>query len=131
VHYLCLAYYDPKVTAELPKADVVAVVRQCKPHDEALHATGHVVAQAALGTPGETRVIRPRHGRNLGYTDGPFTEAKEVVGGFFIIEAEDMDEATRIATLHPAGQIGDELGWGIEIWPIKRLDLYDGSVRRG
>lgn len=125
--FLCLAYHDPQATASLPRSEVAAVVKQCRPHDDALRATGHLVLQAALGSSSETRVIKPRHGRNLGYTDGPFTEAKEVVGGFFIIEAADMEEATRIASLHPAGQIGEQLGWGVEIWPIKRLDRYDGK----
>ena len=131
MNFLCLAFYDVEKTSALPKSDVAAVVKQCKPHDEALRATGHLVFQAALGTPSERRIIRPRHGRNLGYTDGPFAEAKEVVGGFFVIEAADMEEATRLARLHPAGQIGDELGWGIEIWPIKRLDRYVGDRRAG
>ena len=125
MNYLCLAYYDPQATASLPKSEVAAVVKQCGPHDDALRATGQLVLQAALGAPSETRVVRPRHGRNLGYTDGPFSEAKEVVGGFFIIEATDMEDAVRVASLHPAGQIGEQLGWGIEIWPIKRLDRYD------
>jgi hypothetical protein len=125
MNYLCLAYYDAEATASLPKADVAAVVKQCRPHDDALRATGQLRFQAALGTPAEARVVRPTRGGAERFTDGPFTEAKEVVGGFFIIEASDMDEAKRVASLHPAGQIGDELGWGIEIWPIKRLDRYE------
>jgi hypothetical protein len=125
MNFLCLAYYDPQATASTPKSEVAAVVKQCKPHDDALRASGKLKLQAALGAASESRVVRPRYGRNLGYTDGPFSEAKEVVGGFFIIEAGDMDEATRIASLHPAGNIGDELGWGIEIWPIRRLDRHN------
>lgn len=125
MNFLCLAYYDPQTTASLPKAEVAAVVKQCRPHDDALRATGNLVIQAALGATSEARTVRPRAGRDR-FTDGPFSEAKEVVGGFFIIQAADMDDAVRIASLHPAGQIGDQLGWGIEIWPIKRLDRYDG-----
>ena len=124
MNFLCLAYYDPKATAALPRAEVASVVNQCGPHDDALRATGQLVLQAALGTPAEARVVKPRLPRSQRFTDGPFTEAKEVVGGFFIIEAADMDDAVRVASLHPAGQIGDQLGWGIEIWPIKRLDRY-------
>ena|SRR5687767_7571269 len=124
MNFLCLAYYDPEATAALPKSEVAAVVKQCRPHDDALRATGQLVLQAALGTAAETRVVKPKLPRSQPYTDGPFTEAKEVVGGFFIIEAADMDDAIRVASLHPAGQIGDQLGWGIEIWPIKRLDRY-------
>jgi hypothetical protein len=125
MNYLCLAYYDPQATAALPPSEVAAVVKQCGPHDEALRATGQLVLQASLGAPTEARVVKPRHGRNQKFTDGPFTEAKEIVGGFFIIEARDMVEAVKVASLHPAGQVGDTLGWGIEIWPINRLDRYD------
>jgi hypothetical protein len=125
--FLCLAYYDTEVTASHSKEEVAAVVKHCKPHDRALHETGRVVFQAALGTPDETRVIRPPRSKKQRFTDGPFTEAKEMVGGFFVIEAADMDEAVRIASLHPAGNIGETLGWGIEIWPIRRLDRFDGQ----
>lgn len=45
-------------------------------------------------------------------TDGPYAEAKEIVGGFFIIEA------VRVASLHPAATLGESVGWGIEVHPI-------------
>ena len=125
MNFLCLAYYDAQATASVPKSEYASVVKQCRPHDEALRATGKLVLQAALGATSDARVVRPGAGRKDRFTDGPFSEAKEVVGGFFIIEAADMEEAIRVASLHPAGQIGDRLGWGIEIWPIKRLDRYD------
>ena len=51
-------------------------------------------------------------------TDGPYAEAKEMVGGFFIIEAADKDEAVRVASLHPAATLGERVGWGIEVHPI-------------
>jgi hypothetical protein len=128
VKYLCLAYYDPAATDALPKADLAAIVKQCPAHDEALRASGRLVLQASLGEPSATRVIRPRRGRKLHVVDGPFTESKELVGGFFIIEASDIDEAVRIASLHPAAQIGEEIGWGIEIWPVDRLVRYDSAT---
>ena len=46
-------------------------------------------------------------------------ETKEQIGSFFLIEAADMQEAVRIASLHPAALLGEELGWGIEIRPVK------------
>lgn len=55
-------------------------------------------------------------------TDGPYAEAKELVGGFFIIDAadkdKDKDEAVRVASLHPAATLGESVGWGIEVHPI-------------
>ena len=125
--FLCLAYYDPAATAALPEEELASIVRQCPPLDEALRATGRLVAQASLGEPGSTRVIRTRRSRKLHVTDGPFTESKELVGGFFIIEAADMDDAVRIASLHPAAQLGDETGWAVEVWPIERFMEYGAS----
>ena len=51
-------------------------------------------------------------------TDGPFAETKEQIGAFFIIEARDLDEATRVASQHPAAHLGEEVGWGVEVRPI-------------
>jgi hypothetical protein len=51
-------------------------------------------------------------------TDGPFAETKEQVGGFFMIEAKDMDEAMSIASKHPAAHLGEQVGWGIEVRPL-------------
>ena len=51
-------------------------------------------------------------------SDGPFVETKERVGGLFLIEARDLNDAIRVASLHPAAHLGEQLGWGIEIRPI-------------
>lgn len=117
--YLCLAYYRPESMAALPPDELQAMVRQCPPKDAELKATGGLVLSASLRDPTETLCIRPRGGRPM-VTDGPFTEAKELVGGFFIIEAEGRDEAIRIASLHPAATLGEQAGWGIELLPIDR-----------
>ena len=121
--YLCLAYYDVKAMAATPKAELDAVVSQCPAHDAALRASGRLVAQASLGAPERARVVRPRKGKAT-VTDGPFTESKELVGGFFLLEASDMDEAVRVASLHPAAELGETMGWGIEIWPLDSYEEY-------
>ena len=59
-------------------------------------------------------------------TDGPYTESKELVGGFFIIEAADRQEAVRVASIHPAANLGEQVGWGIEIHPIGFFEQYGG-----
>ena len=61
--------------------------------------------------------IRPRNAKVV-ITDGPFVETREKVGGLFIIEARDLNEAIRIASLHPAAHLGEDLGWAIEVRPI-------------
>ena len=116
--YLCLAYYDDKKFEALSKPELDAIVSQCQPHDEALRASGHLVVSASLRKPkGATTSVRPRSGK-VSVTDGPFAETKEQVGGFFIIEARDLNEAIRVASHHPAAHLGERLGWGIEVRPI-------------
>jgi hypothetical protein len=118
--YLCLAYYDPQKFASMSPAAVEALVSQCPAHDAALRACGGLVMQASLGELDGARTILPKAGRPF-FTDGPFTETKEQIGGFFIIEAADIDDALRIAALHPAARIGAEAGWGVEVRPIEHF----------
>jgi hypothetical protein len=120
--YLCLACYDAKAFEALSASEVEAIVSKCPPHDQALRASGHLVVHASLGSPRERTAVRPRHGRPT-VTDGPFAETKEQVGGFFIIEARDLNEAIRVASLHPAAHLGERVGWGVEVRPIERFQI--------
>lgn len=116
--YLCLAYYNTQQFAAMAPEAMQALVSQCPAHDAALRASGRLVMQASLGEPAQTRTIHPKMGKPS-FTDGPFVETKEQVGGFFIIDAQDMDDALRIAALHPAAQIGEQAGWCVEVRPIE------------
>jgi len=116
--YLCLAYYDAQAFEALSPPELDAIVSKCPPHDEALRRSGHLVLQASLGAARATTTVRPRNGQPS-VTDGPFTETKEQVGGFFIIEARDLNEAIRVASLHPAAHLGERVGWGVEVRPIE------------
>ena len=60
-------------------------------------------------------------------TDGPFAEAKEMIGAFFLIEAKDRAEALAVAGLHPAAKLGEHVGWGVE---VRGIDYFD-QPRRG
>ena len=95
---------------------------QCPAHDEELRKSGHLVIQASLGSPRATITVRPSNGRPS-VTDGPFAETKEQVGGFFIIEARDLNEAIRVASKHPAAHLGEQVGWGIEVRPIEMYEV--------
>ena len=115
--YLGLAYYDPGKFAAMAPADVQALVSQCPALDEKMRATGKVRVAASLAEPKNWMTLRPRGGKPQ-ITDGPFAEAKEMVGGLFIIEAADRDEALRLASMHPAAQIGEAGGWAVELIPM-------------
>lgn len=121
--FLCLAYYDTEKFAALPPEELQALVSQCPAHDAALRASGALHLQASLGDPAATRTLRPGSGKPS-VTDGPFVETKEQVGGFFIIDAADMDGALRIAAKHPAALIGGHVGWAVEVRPVEYFDQY-------
>lgn len=118
--YLGLAYFTPEKFAAMSPDDVEALESQCPALDEKMQATGKMLVSASLGDSSNWRTLRPRNGRTH-VTDGPYAESKEVVGGLFIIEADSLDEALRIASMHPAAQLGEEGGWAVELIP---MDFY-------
>jgi hypothetical protein len=95
---------------------MTALGAECRPRDEALGRTGQLVIAASLGE--QARTIRRRRGK-VEITDGPFVEAKEMIGSFLILEAADLDAAMLVAALHPAAQMGEDLGWALEVRPIE------------
>ncbi|TBR39431.1 MULTISPECIES: YciI family protein [Dyella] len=115
--YLGLAYFTPDQFAAMAPDQIKKIVSQCPALDEKMYATGKVRVSASLGDLETWKTLRPRSGKTH-VTDGPYTETKEVVGGLFIIEADDPEEALRIASMHPAAQIGEEGGWAVELIPM-------------
>ena len=126
--YLCLAYYDEKKFDAMPKAEVDALVSKCKAHDQELHESGHVVLVASLGPTRSSTSIRSRGGKPW-MTDGPFAETKEQIGAFFILEANDLNEAIRVASKHPAAHLGEQVGWGIEVRPIEMCRAREALIK--
>jgi hypothetical protein len=113
--FLLLAYGDRKKMEALSKAEFEALVAKCRVHDEEFRKTGQVLSVESLEW--ETATLRPRNGKTI-TTDGPFAETKEQVGSILIIEAKDMNDAVRVASLHPAAHLGEHLGWWIEVRAI-------------
>ena len=116
--YLCLAYGDEKRYAALSKTELTEMGVQCKSHDEELHQGGHLALIASLSPTRSTTTLRPVNGKTEVY-DGPFAETKEQVGGFFILEARDLNEAIQAASKHPAARAGEMMGCALEIRPIE------------
>jgi hypothetical protein len=125
MQFLCLAYYDDEKFNAMSKDELDALVAKCHVHDQALRAGGRMTMVASLAAPGTSKSIRPKNGRPS-VTDGPYAEAKECLGSFFIIEAKDLDEATAEASKHPAAHLGETLGWGIEVRPIDVCRAKEG-----
>ena len=119
MRYLCLAYGDKSKMQALPRDELVAIVNKCKPYDDELNKTKGLILHEGLSW--DVTTVKPRNGK-VSVTDGPFVEVKEQAGGVFLIEAKDLNDAIRIASLHPAAHLGEELGWGIEIRPIEAFN---------
>lgn len=103
-------------------ADVQALVSRCPAKDAELKKTEKLVVSASPEGPQAAFALHPRSGKPA-VTDGPYPEAKEMVGGFFIIEAADKDEAVRVASLHPGATLGESVGWGMEVHPIGFFEI--------
>ena len=106
--YLCLVYLDERKLHEVPDEDCVA-------YDTAIRKSGHCIASEALQSVQTATTVRVRDGKTS-ITDGPFAETKEQLAGFYMIEAENLDEAIRIAAQIPPARVGS-----IEVRPIRPI----------
>ena len=114
MRYLCLACGDGAAWERLTPEQQQSYVNRCRVHDEKLAADARVRLYAGLRDGG--RLIRHRSGKPV-VTDGPFIESKEI-GGVFVVEAQDLDEAVQVASMHPAAQMGEEMGWYVVVRPL-------------
>jgi hypothetical protein len=117
--YLGLAYGDRGKMESLSKEESRAIGEECKPYEAEFEKSGRVIVHEGLDWAATS--LLPRQGA-VCVIDGPFVETKEQVGGVFIIEARDFNEAIRVASLHPAAHLGEQLGWGIELRPLMILE---------
>ena len=97
------------------------MLSQCPAKDAAPAQTGCLVWSASLDSPQAALALRP-HCDKTHVTGRPYAKAKEMVGGFFIIEAADRDEAVRVASLHPAATLGESVGWGLRCTRLEVLN---------
>lgn len=113
--YLCLIYAEENQLDTLSDQDLRDMIGECLAYDEALRHSGHWLAAEALQPVHTATTLRVRNER-LSVTDGPFAETKEQLGGFYLIEARDLNDAIRIASRIPSARFG-----AIEVRPIREL----------
>jgi hypothetical protein len=120
--FLLLVYNDPTLLDALPEPQFNTMMKGCLEKADALQREGRLLDFQQLEDPGTARSVRIRNGRTT-TLDGPFAEAKEVLGGFNLIEAESMEEAVRMA---------EELPWAstgcIEVRPVRDVDVVRQRV---
>ncbi|MEO8202193.1 MAG: YciI family protein [Gemmatimonadota bacterium] len=113
--YLCLIYLDEQQMDAMPEADMTALNAAHLTLNDALRASGHLVDAEALQPARTTECVRLRNGK-ISVTDGPYAESKEMVAGFYVIEARDLTEATQIAARIPSASLGT-----VEVRPTRQL----------
>jgi hypothetical protein len=121
--FMLLVYVDPDLVDALPEGEMDGMLRTCFDHVDELQRDGRLIESQMLESPRAARSVRIRNDR-VTATDGPFSEAKEVLGGFNLIEAQDMDEAVRIAAEFPWARTGC-----IEVRPVEDLPAVRRRVR--
>lgn len=100
MRYLLLIISDEEVVAATPQSDIDAILERHARFSDELHAAGAWVGSSRLRPPEEATTVRLRGGKQL-VVDGPFAESKEVLGGFYEIEAPSMKAATEWAKKLP------------------------------
>jgi len=113
VKFMCLAYEEEAKLDALTDVEWDALRTETIDYVEQLRANGHLVVTYALQSVRRAASVKVRDGKRL-VTDGPFAEAKELVGGFFVVEARDRDEALALAARWPSARLG-----AIEVRPIE------------
>lgn len=111
--YLCLAYEAQTDLDALSRTEWDALRKETLDYVETLRQSGRLLATNALQSATAAVTVRVRAGK-LSTTDGPFTEAKEHIGGYFVIEAASLEDAVAIASRWPSARIGS-----IEVRPIE------------
>src|SRR4051812_27748230 len=96
MRYLCLVHMGPDTFSSLDEAGQRQLDRDSMNYDKELQEGGHYLAAEALEAPENAVMVKVRGGE-ISTTDGPFSETKEHLGGFILIEARDMNEAIRLA----------------------------------
>ena len=120
--FLVLIYSDSERLAALAEHAFASTMRQCLAHADELKQRGALLDTQMLKPAPTAKTLRKRSGKLL-VSDGPFTETKEVLGGFNLIEADSMDEALEIAAGFPWTEFGS-----VEVRPILPLDEMRARV---
>jgi len=113
--YMLMCCGEEEKLSGLSKRECEALTEETSAYCEALHKSGHLITAEALEPVEMATTVRVRNGE-LSTTDGPFAETKEQVGGFFLINARDLNEAIQVASRFPSVRIGS-----MEVRPVREF----------
>ena len=110
--YLLLIYENEGAWATMSEAEQGKVYQEYMAYSQSIRGSGHHLAGQALQPVSTATTVRVKNGKTL-TTDGPFAETREQLGGFYMVEAKDLDEAIGLAARIPGARTGC-----IEVRPI-------------
>jgi hypothetical protein len=113
--YLLLCCHDEKELDSMSKSECDALMEETMAYCEALKKSGHLLAVEQLEPIQTAMSVRVRSGK-MSVTDGPFAETKEQLGGFFLIDARDLNEAIQVASKFPSVRFGT-----MEVRPVREF----------
>ena len=124
--YMLLIYDNHQAWQAFGEAEQRQIMAEFGQFTQQIKATGHYAGGAQLQPPGSAVSVRVREGKRL-QTDGPFAETREQLGGYYLIDARDLDEATAIAVRIPSARFGTvevrplvEVPAATPVWTAKR-----------
>jgi len=113
--YLCLIYEDETFWTKTPKPELDAILADYRAFGATYKQSGHMLGGHALEPTATATTIRVRNGK-MSTTDGPFAETREQLGGYYMLDAKDLNEAIQIAAKIPGARTGS-----VEVRPIMEV----------
>ena len=121
MNYLCLIYTDEAQTRTISSNEHDSMMAEYMSFTSDIIKSGHYISGNRLESVNAATTVRVRDGR-LSTTDGPFAETKEQLGGYFLLEARDLNEALQIAARIPGARVGCIEVRPISVTPEPKLD---------
>jgi hypothetical protein len=112
MRYLCLIYEDESAWSKMSKEQSDGMMGEYGSFTQSIQKSGHMIGGEALQPTQSATTVRVRNGK-ISTTDGPFAETKEQLGGYYLINAPDLNDAIQVAARIPAARTGS-----IEVRPI-------------
>ena len=118
MRYLCLIYENEKNWETMPKEQADSMMGEYFAFTDGIRKSGHYIGGEALQPTQAATTVRVRNGK-ISTTDGPFAETKEQLGGYYLIQAKDLNDAIQVASKIPSARLGE-----IEIRPVIEFDEH-------
>ena len=114
--FMLLVHHDEEKFSQRSEDERQALLRESVGLANDLHRVGQYLGAAPLHPTAQTTCVRVRDGKPF-VTDGPFAETREQIGGYFLVDCRDRDEAVEIASRIPGARIGT-----VEVRPVSEVE---------